>query len=59
MTDRTADRSAYPQERRKSFDLAFPLSFATVALLGTAAWLGTIGWIAWEPVIFVLACIFD
>lgn len=59
MSDRAADQTADAHEPRKLFHLIFPLAFGAVAFLATTFWLGAIGWIAWQPVRFLVACIFD
>jgi hypothetical protein len=59
MSDRIADHATDAHEPPKLFDLVFPVAFGAVALLATGVWVGAIGWIAWLPLRFLVACIFD
>lgn len=57
MSDSTADQPAH--EPRKLSDLAFALAFGAAAVLSKIVWFAAIGWIAWQPIRFLIACIFD
>jgi len=58
MSDLAADQTTDARERRGLFDLVFPACFGVAAILLTALWFAVIGWIAWQPIHFLLACVF-
>jgi len=58
MGDRTADTSE-EVARFHNGDRAFAIGFATVILLAMSAWLSALMWLAWQPLHYLISCVFD
>jgi hypothetical protein len=50
---------AEPPASRKLVDLVFQLTFCFLAGLATIAWLAAIGWVVWQPLDYLIACLFE